>query len=81
VLVELCLPLVRVGGRLLAQKTEAEDPAAAARAIQLLGGELSAVKAAPSAARGAGTVVVIDKVRPTPALYPRRAGVPARKPL
>jgi len=27
VLVELCLPLVRVGGRLLAQKTQAEDPA------------------------------------------------------
>jgi 16S rRNA (guanine527-N7)-methyltransferase len=81
VLVELCLPLVRVGGRLLAQKTEAEDPTAAARAIQLLGGELSGVLAAPSAARSAGTVVVIDKMWPTPALYPRRAGVPARKPL
>jgi 16S rRNA (guanine527-N7)-methyltransferase len=81
VLVELCLPLVRVGGRLLAQKTEAEDPGAAARAIQLLGGELSGVLAAPSAARGAGTVVVIDKVRPTRSHYPRRAGVPARKPL
>lgn len=81
VLVELCLPLVRVGGRLLAQKTEAEDAAAAARAIQLLGGELSGVLAAPSAARSAGTVVVIDKVRPTPELYPRRPGVPARKPL
>lgn len=81
VLVELCLPLVRVGGRLLAQKTEAEDPTAAARAIQLLGGELSGVEAAPSAARSAGTVVLIVKVRPTPALYPRRAGVPARKPL
>src|SRR5260370_22991969 len=53
VLVELCLPLVRVGGRLLAQKTAAEDPAAALRAIQLLGGELSGVEAAPSAARTA----------------------------
>jgi 16S rRNA (guanine527-N7)-methyltransferase len=81
VLMELCLPLVRVGGRLLAQKTEAEETAAAARAIQLLGGELSGVLAAPSPARRAGTVVVIDKVRPTPPLYPRRAGVPARRPL
>jgi 16S rRNA (guanine527-N7)-methyltransferase len=81
VLVELCLPLVRVGGRLLAQKTVAEEPAAAARAIRLLGGELSGVLTAPSAARSAGTVVVIDKVRPTPALYPRRPGIPARKPL
>ncbi len=81
VLVELCLPLVRVGGRVLAQKTEAEDPASAARAIQLLGGELTGVKSAPSGARLAGTVVVIEKVRPTPARYPRRPGVPGRKPL
>ena len=81
VLVELCLPLVRVGGRLLAQKTTDEDPAAAAAAITLLGGKLSEVLAAPSEARATGTVVVIDKVRPGPAQYPRRPGVPARKPL
>jgi 16S rRNA (guanine527-N7)-methyltransferase len=81
VLVELCLPLVRVGGRLLAQKTEAESAAPAAHAIELLGGELSGVLAAPSPARSSGTVVVIDKVRPTPSLYPRRAGVPTRRPL
>src|SRR5947209_8514274 len=80
VLVELCLPLVRVGGRLLAQKTSDEDPAAAAHAIDVLGGKLSGVKTAASAARAAGTVVVIDKVRPGPAQYPRRPGVPARKP-
>jgi len=81
VLVELCLPLVRVGGRLLAQKTKDEDPAAAAHAIELLGGMLSEVVAAPSAARAAGTVVVIGKQQPTPAQYPRRSGLPARKPL
>ncbi len=81
VLIELCLPLVRVGGRLLAQKTRDEDPAAAAHAIEVLGGKLSEVVAAPSAARAAGTVVVIGKQRPTPAQYPRRSGLPARKPL
>ena len=81
VLVELCLPLVRVGGRLLAQKTRGEDPAAAAHAIELLGGEMSGVLAAPSVARAAGTVVVIDKARPSSQQYPRRPGVPARKPL
>ncbi len=81
VLVELCLPLVRVSGRLLAQKTEAEDPATAARAIEQLGGELSGVRSTPSRARGMGTVVVIDKVRLTPARYPRRPGIPGRRPL
>jgi 16S rRNA (guanine527-N7)-methyltransferase len=81
VLVELCLPLVRVGGRLLAQKTESEDVGGAGRAIDALGGALGSVVAAPSAARRGGTVVIVDKVRPTPQAYPRRPGVPARRPL
>ena len=80
-LVELCLPLVRIGGRLLAQKTDAEDVSAAARAMKTLGGSLRAVVPAPSGIRDAGTVVIVDKVLPTPAVYPRRAGVPGRKPL
>lgn len=81
VLAELCLGLVRVGGRLLAQKTDAEDVRAANRAIEVMGGVLVAVHASASAARRSGTVVVIDKMRPTPAAYPRRPGVPNRKPL
>ena len=81
VLAELCLPLVRVGGRLLAQKTEGEDVSSARHAIEVIGGELLGVTPAPSAARKTGTVVVIQKVRPTPPVYPRRPGVPARKPL
>jgi 16S rRNA (guanine527-N7)-methyltransferase len=81
VLAELCLPLVKVGGRLLAQKTKTEDVNAAGPAIEAMGGMLKAVVAAPSATRGAGTVVIVDKVRSTPPAYPRRPGVPGRKPL
>ncbi len=81
VLVELSLPLVRVGGRLLAQKTETEELDSAAHAIDVLGGSLDTVHPAPSVARRSGTVVVLSKIRPTPAAYPRRAGVPSRKPL
>jgi 16S rRNA (guanine527-N7)-methyltransferase len=81
VLAELCLPLIKVGGRLLAQKTEGEDVSLATRAIDSLGGALNRVIAAPSAARRAGTVVIVDKVSSTPLAYPRRPGVPARKPL
>jgi 16S rRNA (guanine527-N7)-methyltransferase len=80
-LAELCLPLVRVGGRMLAQKTESEGLVKAAHAIETLGGSLREAAAAPSAARRAGTVIVIDKVRPTPEAYPRRPGVPVRRPL
>ena len=81
VLVELCLPLVRLGGRLLAQKTDAEDLDAARHAIEVMGGKLGRVIVAPSAARSTGTIVIVDKVLSTPPAYPRRAGVPARKPL
>ena len=81
VLAELCLGLVRLGGRLLAQKTGNEDHEAARHAIDVMGGALVAVHASRSAARRAGTVVVIEKIRPTPAAYPRRPGVPSRRPL
>ena len=81
VLAELCLPFVRVGGRLLAQKTRDEDVGAAGRAIELLGGGPARVELAPSHARSAGVVVVVEKVAPTPEAYPRRAGVPGRRPL
>jgi 16S rRNA (guanine527-N7)-methyltransferase len=81
VLAELCLPFVCVGGRLLAQKTEAEDVASAGRAIEILGGGPARVVPAPSSIRGTGTIVIVEKIRPTPEPYPRRAGLPARKPL
>jgi 16S rRNA (guanine527-N7)-methyltransferase len=81
VLAELCLPLVRVGGRLLAQKTETEDVAGAQRAIAVMGGKLDRVVAAPSPARRSGTIVIVDKIQPTPPAYPRRPGIPSRKPI
>ncbi|GAC1657590.1 MAG: 16S rRNA (guanine(527)-N(7))-methyltransferase RsmG [Candidatus Dormibacteraceae bacterium] len=82
VLVELCLPFVRVGGLLLAMKTAARAEAeAAVNAIERLGGRLLEVAPAASAARSLGEVVVVRKVRPTPPAYPRRPGVPARRPI
>ncbi len=81
VLAELCLPLVKVGGRLLAQKTDSQELAAAQNALDILGGSTASVHPSPSAARASGTVVVIRKIGPTPAAYPRRPGVPKRKPL
>jgi 16S rRNA (guanine527-N7)-methyltransferase len=82
VLVELCLPFVAVGGRLLAMKTDAAAEVESAKAaITLLGGELVEIGAAASAARSLGQVVVVGKVRPTPPRFPRRPGVPSRRPL
>ena len=81
VLVELCLPLVRVGGRLLAQKTHKEPITPAERAIEVLGGSRAKIEQARSAVRRTGTLVIVEKVRPTPAPYPRRPGLARRRPL
>jgi 16S rRNA (guanine527-N7)-methyltransferase len=82
VLAELCLPFVRVGGRLLAMKAAVEtELEAALPALELLGGRLVGIAAAPSVARERGQVVVVEKIGPTPAAYPRRPGVPSRRPL
>jgi 16S rRNA (guanine527-N7)-methyltransferase len=84
VLAEYCLPLVRVGGAFLAQKgREAEtEVAKAAPALEALGGtvEASTRFELPGGA-GERKIVVIRKVAPTPEAYPRRAGVPAKRPL
>jgi 16S rRNA (guanine527-N7)-methyltransferase len=82
VLAELCLPLVRVGGRLLAMKVGAEREVAEAEpVIQLLGGRVVELRPAPTAARSLGQVVVIAKERATPDRFPRRPGLPNRRPL
>jgi len=84
VLAEYLLPLVRVGGHVLAQKgadSEAEI-AAAGNAFITLGGERpQAVPVAIPGIKQGRYLVVAEKVAQTPALYPRRTGVPAKKPL
>jgi 16S rRNA (guanine527-N7)-methyltransferase len=84
VLLEYLLPLVRVGGRVLAQKGE-HGPAEAhrsQRALELLGGRLRQLHPVelPGVAE-ARYVVEIEKTAATPEAYPRRPGTPAKRPL
>jgi 16S rRNA (guanine527-N7)-methyltransferase len=84
VLAEFLLPLVRVGGRALAMKGE-NGPAeaqSAERAMRVLGGHLRQIVAVhlPGVVEER-YLVVVDKVAATPANYPRRVGVPAKRPL
>lgn len=84
VLVELLLPLIRVGGLALAQKGETAlaEVQQAGPAIAQLGGRLSEVRPI-DLPRVVETryLVVIEKVAGTPAQYPRRPGIPAKRPL
>jgi 16S rRNA (guanine527-N7)-methyltransferase len=83
-LVELALPFAAVGGSFIAQKKGNidEEIGRADRAIELLGGKLRELKRVDIAGLADERyLVIIDKVSPTPAKYPRRPGLPAKRPL
>lgn len=75
---ELTVPLLRIGGRALLVKGQKADEelAAAARAIALLGARHEGTLDTPT-----GRIVVLEKVKPTPRIYPRKPGEPKRAPL
>jgi len=84
VLSEFCLPLVKVGGQMIAMKAaKAEDELSDAdRAIQLLGGQVASDHSFDLADTDESRhIIVINKVKPTPKQYPRKAGTPAKEPL
>ncbi|WP_207795287.1 16S rRNA (guanine(527)-N(7))-methyltransferase RsmG [Deinococcus koreensis] len=84
VLVELALPLLRVGGLLVAQKgpIEADELEAGGRAAHEVGGRVVDVDPFALPILGDGrTLVTVEKTRPTPERYPRREGIPAQQPL
>jgi 16S rRNA (guanine527-N7)-methyltransferase len=77
VLLELALPFVRPGGDLVAQVSPV-DPQLLEPAARLLGGGSPRLERPGDAA---STLLVVPKLGPTPAGYPRRTGLPNRKPL
>ena len=84
VLAEYLLPLVSLGGKMLAQKGESAhaEAVAAEKAIRVLGGELQQI--IPVVVPGIAEeryLIVVDKVASTPPGYPRRVGLPARRPI
>lgn len=82
VLCELCLPYVQVGGTFLAMKGAAAQAEVeqARGAIRRLGGEVEQLAAFPRVGQE-HAVVVIRKIRPTPAQFPRRFAKIKQQPL
>lgn len=81
---EYCIPFVKKGGAFISYKSgEIEDELKEAnQAITVLGGKLRAVSMfqLPNTEM-ARSLVVIEKVRSTPKVYPRKAGTPSREPI
>jgi len=84
VLAEYLLPLLQIGGHMLAQKG-VSGPAEVHKsesALKMLGGQMRQL--IPVMLPGVVEeryLVVIDKVAATPGQYPRKPGIPAKKPL
>jgi 16S rRNA (guanine527-N7)-methyltransferase len=84
VVAEYTLPFCKVGAWVVAQKGEAGAAEAwsAETAIRILGGELRRV--VPIELPGLPqdrSLVIIEKKSPTPERYPRRSGIPSKRPL
>ena len=69
---ELCLPLVEPGGAAILWLGESADRGGVERVADALGGRLE---------YDSDGIVVIRKVRPTPAGFPRRPGMAKKRPL
>jgi len=84
VLAEYLLPFLRIGGRMIAMKGETGPSEAqqAEAAIKLLGGRMRRLipTELPRVA-DSRHLVVVDKVAQTPEAYPRRPGIPTKRPL
>ena len=83
-LVELTLPFCNIGGSFIAQKKGALNLEIdqATRAIGILGGKLREVKGIDlEEFADERQLIIIDKVSVTPERYPRRPGIPAKRPI
>ncbi|MBO5328351.1 MAG: 16S rRNA (guanine(527)-N(7))-methyltransferase RsmG [Clostridia bacterium] len=82
-LCEYCMPFIKVGGRFIAYKGDAKEEIEEAKnAIKVLGGKILCVEEIelPFEA-GKRNIIVIEKIKNTPSLYPRGNGKERKKPL
>lgn len=82
-LLEYLLPFCRIGGHALAQKgaRALEELSDAQEAVRILGGKVRAQFPVASSAETDAYLIVIEKIKETPERYPRRAGIPVKRPL
>jgi len=79
---EYCIPFVKEGGRFISYKSGEieEEVDQAKRAIHILGGKLDQIYKFDLHEQKR-SFVIIEKVKKTPSVYPRKAGTPTKEPL
>lgn len=81
---EYLVPLVKIGGKIVSMKASnaKEEINDAQKAIEVLGGKIEKIEEFDLPESDIGrTIIIIDKNKCTPAIYPRKAGTPAKEPI
>ncbi len=84
ILVEYMLPMLQIGGVAICMKGSQieQEIVNAKKAIEILGGKLETVEQFKLPESNISrTIIVIKKIKNTPNIYPRKAGIPTKKPL
>ena len=83
ILTEYCLPLVKIGGVFVAMKLVGNDQEIndAKKAIEILGGKIKTTFQYSLPEDKQYELIVIKKVKSTPQKYPRRPGIPKKRPI
>jgi len=82
ILAEYCLPFLKFGGIFIAQKMANQDEIESAKiSIKTLGGSISNIVPIKVPDLEERQLIIIEKIGPTPEKYPRRPGMPEKKPL
>jgi 16S rRNA (guanine527-N7)-methyltransferase len=84
ILSEYLLPLVRIGGFMLAQKGESgpAEAQSAEKAMKLLGGKIhQVIQVNLPGVPDDRYLVIVNKSHATPLQFPRKAGMPSKQPL
>ena len=80
---EYCCPFVKVGGSFLCMKADAEDEIKnSQKAIKTFGMEIEKIeKMILEPVNAERTIIIYKKNKTTPKTYPRKAGIPSKKPI
>ena len=83
VLLEYCLPFVKVGGTFIAMKgSNIEELDHSKKALEILGGEVKdVIQFNLPFTDIKRNIIIIKKFRHTPTKYPRKSGKPSKEPL
>jgi 16S rRNA (guanine527-N7)-methyltransferase len=82
ILAEYSLPFLTIGGMLICQKNRSDEELAdAGNAITELGGTMKTQIPVAIFGLENRSIIIIEKVQQTPQKYPRKAGIPSKRPL